>query len=485
MRGALRLATIAVLVGACSSTPSPAPGGSGAAATGTAATMPAGATGAPASQAAEATPAGALILPPGAQFEAPETLPASGAWGAVSAGADGKTLMAPGRASNGDFRLAVSVDSSSWADRAFIDDKIPGPNGYDADTLDNGWLRGFVVDMASNATGTVAAGTREFVNDGRPTVRSAIWFSADNTSWQQTDLAKVLGSDVAVQVNDVVALDTGFVAIASVGDDAFKQPSWIAVLRSADGMTWESAGKISSVFSLGARAFANCPGSFSGSCPSIVARDGRLLAIGQEYICDTHAGGLFPTRRDGIRWGAQLRIWSSADQGSTWTPVDLAATGIVSSRKPAPTALADCPKLDTMEALQAFTYDVTTLGSFAGVAGQRVVLINGAKTATSTDLTTWTVADVPGIAATGTKLGPKLLVPESAGMALVSLESGATGWAAKVWRTTDGSSWTPVDVAPRPIATDASVGSLRLLSEDLAVFQGPIVARSYRGPLIP
>ncbi len=261
-------------------------------------------------------------------------------------------------------------------------------------------------------------------------VRGLIWFSADGQSWTRIDLRDLIG-DQTSKMFDVVATDAGFVAVGADGSADLKGASHALVVRSTDGVNWSAA---------------ELPSTWSTFATQVTMLGSTIVVRGLEFVCTSSSFGLVD-----FNVGGQERAWRSDDGGGTYTPVDLAASGAYSVSKPAPTDPAACDGLD-LNALSTFDASAGRMR----VVGSRLYLLaaDGSAVASTTDLATWTKAELPGASGKGDSLveaGP------GGGASIVRVQRPARGgqpfdfgMQALGW-TTDASAatWTPVAaVAP-------------------------------------
>lgn len=261
-------------------------------------------------------------------------------------------------------------------------------------------------------------------------VRGLIWFSADGQSWTRIDLRDLIG-DQTSKMYDVAATDAGFMAVGADGSADLQGVSHPLVVRSTDGVNWSAV---------------ELPSTWSTIADQVTVLGSTIVVRGLEFVCTSSSFGLVD-----FNVGGQERAWRSDDGGGTYTPVDLAASGAYSVSKPAPTDPAACDGLDLNT--------LATFGAPAGrmrVVGSRLYLLagDGSAVASTTDLATWTKAELPGASGKGDSLveaGP------GGGASIVRVQRPARsgqpfdfGMQALGW-TSDASAatWTPVAaVAP-------------------------------------
>lgn len=337
----------------------------------------------------------------------------------------------------------------------------------------------------SDLGGFVAVGRgwfRQFDGISEASHAATIWHSADGSTWQVVDLSSSIG-DQAAELNDVVATADGFVAIGEVGLLGSTGKSRPLVLTSTDGTTWLSAPAPALAWS-------------GGLDEAFMFRDSVLLR-GNELICGDDGGDL---RITGF-FGRQERLWHTTDDGASWLPVDLTASGALATKDPAPVDPTGCtvggvavdPNATWFQPVRSVS---VTEGHVA------VWSATGETIAVTTDLSTWTTGGVPGARAT-VGIGPvqspqDTLVTEHNGLlTAVSLENGrnedgeqmSSRFATMVWTSDDeGATWDRHATHGRVLALgDRS----RLTTDDDAVVvttadpfrpAGALVYRSEAGP---
>lgn len=335
--------------------------------------------------------------------------------------------------------------------------------------------------------GYVAVGAGNFWDSNlfhRATTRAAMWQSADGVTWQRIALPAGLADRVS-GLSAVSATDSGFVAVgeASASADPYAGPTAGVVLTSADGVTWALAAELSSPWAV--------------QMTNVQVQGKLLLATGASFSCDATASLLLD-----FSVGAQTVVWSSADGGATWAPVDLAAAGVAGDRPAVPTDPAACPTdLSTRDKMK------WSLGGVLTADGVFVLVSSaGGTTAASTDLATWTAGQVPNGAPTvidGVDLEPasRILTADDEGLVLLSAEprrdsdgyQSNFGTSVFGWRSSDsGATWQEL-AATRPLALtgspalvhfrDGSVG-LMLQGKDAAGAATRTLQFSAASPLI-
>jgi hypothetical protein len=177
------------------------------------------------------------------------------------------------------------------------------------------WQAAEVSDATDAAMEAVADGPKGFVAVGSdgfpggnvqlPGARAvAVWTSDDGTRWTRAADQQSLHDAIMLGVR---AVDTGYVAWGQtlVGQAASQPPP---VWTSPDGVHWDRASGISD---------AGGPGT---PIASIIAINGRLVAVGSRRLPDDQGGGYLPA------------AWTSPDGGRTWTAstmnVDLTVGGV-------------------------------------------------------------------------------------------------------------------------------------------------------------
>ncbi len=430
-------------------------------------TTPAPAT-PPASVAPEPTPD--PILPAGVEFSGGARLP--GLFGSVIGEIGSETVFFGIRKGNA---MAARLVGGAWK-VARIDDEsgIAIPSG----TSRYSWSAGAkpALEMQVGATATrdgvmVATGVGHAQDAGRNQVLIGfIWSTTDGVTWGRFDPRDILGGrNVSVLLSDVTATADGFVAVGSVVPVRSKQASELVVLRSTDGKTWSVASRLSARWSLGATA--------------IRAAGSRLVLEGYEATCDPHGGP-----NDGTIMAKATRLWQSPDDGATWIAVDLAgADPALAAGEPGPANASACP--DPAAGYTAFHERFATRGSVVGLVDGRLVAVSedgGTLAVASEDLSTWTLAPVPGaIAAPGPDGMPaksplaSLMTSDASAWILRSLQhrrdaAGAQlpyGCEVRWWRSTDhGVTWV-AGVAGRPVkACSGGFYSLRVRSDGSVLY---------------
>jgi uncharacterized protein YjbI with pentapeptide repeats len=388
------------------------------------------------------SPATGAILPAGVQYPDPPqaqlwNLPTSSAWlpgtastattGATTTG-DATTAILPAAVlgtRGRQIRLAISNAGGTWRD-VLVDSGsgVRGPGAYR--TID--WL----------AAGSVAAGTRGYLVTGEENISGGLhhlisrlgfaWFSPDGTKWQRTDLRAVLGAEAAFVPRSAVATASGWLMVGSLTNRTLAAKATIVVLASSDGVHWSKRATIASAWAL--------------TSTSLDTLGDQLVLAGTAWVCDS--GGHMLNAGIG---SPQLRLWTSADDGRTWQDRDWTGGGINTTTNPTPASSKSC---------SGRIGDYTSLATYTGIVNGRAVMIasDHARVATSQDLATWTVADLPGgVPAGGWKGGaaPKAIiaVPDGAGLAIESLEprrdaaDKQAGFGSQViaWQSPDGTTW--------------------------------------------
>lgn len=284
------------------------------------------------------------------------------------------------------------------------------------------------------------------------TVRSVLWHSADGVSWQRIDVRDIAGQQASTLINGVTYANGSYWAVGGIAQNQlFDGPSRGLALRSPDGVTWSVAAEL--------------PNAYATEVDSIQAFGDRLVATGFEYICTLDAGAF-----NDFSLGSQSRMWQSADDGITWTAVDVTTTGLIGEFKPVPPDPSQCGDFASRREHQ---YRV----GFVAVAGDRVVVGSGdgSSVATSADLVTWVKAELPG--ASPSASSSRLAYTDDDGLVVVSpdrprsaagtsIESGQVNVG---WRSTDGgTTW-------EALPTHRAVGNLDLghfvLLDDGSVLQ--------------
>ena len=198
----------------------------------------------------------------------------------IAAGPDG--LVAVGRREDGEIRAGVwtSPNGAVWT---------PVPP-----------FTSFPLDVGESEIRAIAYGAGGFVAVGRgqgqgPVPVAAVWASADGHTWAKVESANVFGSSDVLRggrvpgLNDVVAWDSGYVAVGS----AFALSGDVvgAVFTSPDGRSWTKA------------------------------RGDDLLDASEPSTVTTWSGGLALGANVRGSGGSHPVVWTS-DDGSAWVPLD-------------------------------------------------------------------------------------------------------------------------------------------------------------------
>jgi hypothetical protein len=454
-RDAGLLVLLVVCVAACQSpSPSPSAPSPGASAvtgasTGPGFSTPTGTAPAPAST----PPAG---NPAGAKFGDLVELPTTSMWSTrLFASADGGHVIIPGRrverpGATSQPRLAIRGADGAWTDKPFdVDKGIDQPSGFPKNTS------GVRVEaLAFGVSGMVAIGWNEFLSSADdPTYRSAAWFSVDGATWQRTDLGDAVGNR-GFTATTVAAVADGYLVVGQTTNAAGTDPASLLVLGSADGRHWTKRAAIAGTWALGATRIAQV--------------GDHLVIAGKEFACNAD-----PNTFGGPIQGAQLRVWSSTDRGTSWAAADVDASGVTSA-KPMPTTNAGCPKSSDPDYRSVLGRDFQTRGSVLGIEGGRLVLIaaDGARTASTADFAAWTSGDLPGGFPSGSPLSNvviRALGADECGLFLVSLEAPRNAQDQQVpsadlqaidWRSADGAAWTRLALHAKPVTLDSNTAAL-------------------------
>ncbi len=314
-------------------------------------------------------------VPAGVQFVSKGTLPATLNGGRSRPIVHGSTVVIAGSMSGATQpKIAVSADSgSTW--------QVVTPAGNQAAPA------GFPLNRSGFSADAGAAGDPGFVLIGSAswwsygyssaTREDFVWFSPDGHSWKYVNIRGISGA-ASLALHGVAWVGDEFVLTGeTAGTDPSLSQSHGIVFTSKDGMTWTRAGAP--------------PTRWSGEVHAAHRVGGKLVVTGVEYVCTADAGA-FAT----FSVGAQPRVWSSADNGSTWTAVAV-PDDIVGGAKPNPANAAACKAAGGGSLggnSSTFTQDVAAIG----VAGDSLIVwsTDHTKTASTTDLTKWTSLDVPG-----------------------------------------------------------------------------------------
>jgi hypothetical protein len=389
-------------------------------------------------------------MPAGTQFSsASRKLP--DAVGTVTTVFAGKTLFFGAGGGGKEWPTVATNDNGTWGIQPIDDGR-----GY-ADPRPPSTRGGFAATAAAaidSRVVIVGAGS-SFPGRSRPalpvTYLPMIWSSGDGLNYQRFDPAKILGGTdgVSIHLKDVRASGAGFIAVGDLARANGKKSSALVVLGSADGLAWSLLATIEATWSLRAESIHTLGA-------------GRLVLYGREFACD--ATGYSQSYDPG---GGTVRLWQSADSGSTWQPVDLAgADPVLHTPEPVPADAAACNGLG----MQALDKRFKTSGKVLGVVDDHVVAVSGdgSQAASTADLSAWSLADLAGGARLADADGgdpqqpaASLLTAGPDGWVLRSLErrKDDTGRQLKAgcqsywWRSVDQRvSWT-AGVLGRPMAT--------------------------------
>ncbi len=319
-------------------------------------------------------------VPAGVQFGAPVDLPAGFSVGPGDFATNGIATVAVGavtdRAAGTSVAAAVvSTDGVTW-DLVRLDgtDAFTVP-GYSA-------LRFSAGDVAYGPGGFVATGSAAGVRDGGvyATGVDVLWHSPDGRAWRLIDVRPaVTGEDKSIELTDVEWLGDRYVAVGAVAAlDLFAGSSRGLVLSSPDGVAWTETAQV--------------PLTWSTQIVDVAQVGTATVFRGVEFACTADAGA-FAT----FSPGGQLRLWSSVDRGGVLTPVPL-PSDVGRPREPAPPDASTCPAGDDPNRLQATDERFGSQEAAVLMSPTHVVVVDGdrARTAISTDLTTWVTARLPG-----------------------------------------------------------------------------------------
>jgi uncharacterized protein YjbI with pentapeptide repeats len=435
-------------------------------------------------------------LPAGVQYLAASTdLPTTSSWyPKLTFSVDGKTTMALGYRTTNDLktypagvdnRLAIKQGSGPWQDTELAG--VPGPlptppAGYPSSVNDFGAFY-----MAAGSAGIVLIGTADFqAANLKVAVVSTAWFSADGKSWQTIDLRGAIGADSSFMASDVTATATGFVIVGSLADLATTKATTLVALTSVDGVNWKLGG--------------TAAGTWAVDAARVTTFGSKLLLTGSEYPCQTVGNSqtiisTFGPSQTYFGPSGVYRVWSSADGGQNWSPVDIATAGL-NPKITFPTDASGCPQSDDYTTLATFDSNEGS-PELIGAVGDKVFIqgADGGKVAVSTDLTHWTASSLPGAlpAAGGnasiSRLPIRKIVADGKDLVLLSFEPARnadnqiTGFGSQVlaWRSADaGASWTQITPVARPIvvASEASLAQLTDGTVALSSEEGPTSAGS-------
>lgn len=432
------------------------------------------------------------ILPPGVEFGTSTQLP--GAVSALHHEIGGESLFFAMREG---WPVAIRRAGEGW--RADVIDDEEGlelPAGFRRSQWGGRESLGLApASVTTGDAGLVVAGTGQAGGSGSRIAVGLIWHSLDGETWERFDPRTLLGGrNTSVAVRAVTTTSTGYIAAASVAsvDDDAAPGSRIAVLRSTDGRSWSVASYLDDDRLLGVEA--------------LHAAADRIVLVGYGAACSRRLG----FNDESAVLPRAPRAWQSRDDGATWQAVDLtAAAPVLEPGEPAPGS-APCPDPgnDPLGFQERFWFK----GSFAGMIDGRLVVLarDGSATAASDgQLSTWTIAQVPGGSATA---GPGGDAPRRPSATL--LTGGTTGWILRSlqprrdesgvqlefgcdvrwWRSTDaGASWVS-GIEGRPLRScsggffslhEHADGSVTLLFREAPVHPNPGAAyrTSHGGPV--
>ncbi|MEI7743290.1 MAG: hypothetical protein WCK58_06020, partial [Chloroflexota bacterium] len=347
-----------------------------------------------------------VVVPAGVQYLEPATatvfgLPASSTWDRFST-PDGETspTLAIGRDAKGNAVVAART-GTSWTRAVLATPKsVKAPRPYNV----TNWVR---ADAAAvGAHGYLVVGEAN-VSDAYHLSISGLgfaWFSADGRTWRRTDFRQVLGTGANFQPRGLVASGDGWLVAGSLTNRSASAKSQVVVLSTKDGRTWKQVAHLKGTWGLAAQG--------------LEMLGDRVVLEGLEWVCSDSGHHLIV----GIG-NPQLRLWSSGDGGATWTAGDWTAGGVNAAAAPMPTTSSQCRSVQIGQ--------LSTSGSYLGVVNGRAVVLAGDHTraAVSSDLATWTIADVPGGKPTGNEyvytVGGTAVaaVPDGTGTLILSLEA--------------------------------------------------------------
>jgi uncharacterized protein YjbI with pentapeptide repeats len=434
-------------------------------------------------------------VPAGMQFTAAPVAVPAGAYGligdgtsVVMIGAVDSTISTCPRGVGGCTTVARSPvvhvgTTSAGFTTVQVDDitTYPLPAGY---RQPNNGLTGRAI--AKGAAGYVMVGNANVWDSDlfhRVASRSVLWFSPDAAAWQRIDLRDVVG-DTNMFMRDVVATDSGFVAVGEMtGAVDLSSPSTGLVLTSADGINWTKGPDLALPWSV--------------TLQRVVAHGNQVLLRGLEYECTADSAAM-----NDFSVGGQDRLWGSADGGVTFTAIDLTTTGVAADIPAPPTDPSQCGDFGARSAYQ-WTLGFIDQADGTFVLGSR----DGSAVSSSTDLSTWTSAVLPGGTATAgssssTPRGGQRIATSSAdGLFVLSLEqlrdySGAQmtfGLQVLGWKSTDGGSTFAALPPTRPLKesqqglikqSDGTVALIATGHDPATGVDGPALFVSSAGPLV-
>jgi uncharacterized protein YjbI with pentapeptide repeats len=381
------------------------------------------------------------------QWDRGELLPATIGWSEqITASADGTLQVVV--ALDGMTQLARRAPGGDWTYTPIHDSRsFEPPPGYPR----GGTPAGEPVAGPGGYVSFAPAIFRESgpISSAGATYLGIIHTSSDGVSWSRVDLRETLGAATSVAHGQLIATSSSYILAVSVSNRANTDPQKIAVLVSGDGHEWRQVTVLS-----GER--------WSVIPVALHQLGGRLLLVGWELACDTDGTFLGPEPAARI-----LRLWTSDDDGAGWAPL-APDPAIFSAPEANPTAA-------TCDAVANPYTDLPprfgTKGHIVGVANDTLVAITGpggSQAATTRDLASWTVADLPGAVPVGIdpatfEIRTADTVHADAGTIMLfssqqtrGLDNGFTtvgGSQVLGWHTTDGQVWTAYPM-PRPTLTD-------------------------------
>jgi uncharacterized protein YjbI with pentapeptide repeats len=416
------------------------------------------------------TPAPLVNLPAGMQYGDLEALPKGfTATGDIAVGTDGRVVLLGTHNGDNAAWSAVRTGDGAWQEVRIDDFRgIKSPAGAPVA------LGGSARRVAAGSDGFVVAGVASFGQRANYLYSTVplLWFSSDGMSWKRLDVGAEFGGG-AGNFGDVAYLGGRWLAVGRVSTPDLKKRSAGIILESANGTDWRRTGILE--------------GRWSTDATAVAAMGDVLVVAGMEWACADDS-----TYYRDIVSGGVLRLWSSADGGSTWNASELEPT-VTAAQQPVPKAKADCPVGSNAISERETRY--ATPASFAGAANGQAVLVrrDGSRAAVSNDLVTWIAADLPGgmpvvALSTASSMVTKTVAPYEDGAALISIEANRDaddkavggGLQALGWYMRDGTSWTrlpdPRPVAGEPAAVTDSVGNYFLLDH------GPTIDRRQPAP---
>jgi hypothetical protein len=220
----------------------------------------------------------------------------------------------------------VAVGRETW-------DPIPDEdwNAWESDaaawTSNDGtsWQRvpdsdGTLGGSGSQLMRAVITGGPGFIAVGSDGDSPAIWVSVDGSTWDRAEVDEPTSTEEAATIHDVVAYDSGFVAVGAVAatgplDDLhWDLDPAAAVWTSKDGLEWSRVPHDASVFDEQVTGIGAAYGRGDYSMHGVAVANGQIIAVGQTGIGQSQKA--LWVSRDGTVWKRVLQ--GDADWGFGW-----------------------------------------------------------------------------------------------------------------------------------------------------------------------